>query len=402
MLSSEDNELITRVGPATPMGEVMRRYWIPALLSAEIAEPDCPPVKVKLLDENLVAFRDSSGRVGLLGELCAHRRASLFYGRNEECGLRCVYHGWKYDVGGNVLETPAEPANSTLKEKVRQKAYPCREMAGVVFTYMGPSDKMPLFPDYEWFRLPKQNIGVTKFLLECNYLQALEGDCDSAHAPFLHRGNRGGGLVSSRGTTVTYEIREKWFGIKAAALRAVGSQKKHLRVHSFAMPFIACVPTAFLVNGKPDGYLVVYQTPSDDYHTARYNFRFKRSEPVTEQDFEFDRYQLGPDFRLVANSENNYLIDREKQRTSNYTGIEGFATQDACMTESMGAICDRSEEHLGVTDAFIIAVRRFLIRAARDLQAGKEAPGIVTAEHQNQLLEINSYERTVSLDAAWD
>ena len=380
----------------------MRRYWVPALLSSEIPEPDCPPVKVRLLGESLVAFRDSSGRVGLLGELCAHRRASLFYGRNEECGLRCVYHGWKYDVDGNVLETPAEPPDSNLKYKVRQRAYPCKEIAGVVFTYMGPSDKMPLFPNYEWFRLPEQNIGVTKFLLECNYLQALEGDCDSAHAPFLHRGNRGGGLLASRGTTVSYEIREKWFGVKTAAVRAVGSEKKHLRVHSFAMPFIACVPTAFLVNGKPDGYLVVYQTPADDYHTSRYNFRFKRSEPVTEQDFEFDRCQLGPDFRLLANGGNNYLIDRQKQKSSNYTGIEGFATQDACVTESMGAVCDRSEEHLGVTDAFIIAVRRFLIRAARDLQAGKDAPGIITAANQNELPEINSYERTVPLDAAWD
>jgi phthalate 4,5-dioxygenase oxygenase subunit len=402
MLSNEENELITRVGPATPMGQLMRRYWVPALLSAEIPAPDCPPVKVRLLGENLVAFRDSSERVGLLGELCAHRRACLFYGRNEEGGLRCVYHGWKYDVEGNVLETPAEPANSNLKNKVRQKAYPCKEKAGVVFTYMGPGEKVPPFPDYEWFKLPPEHIGVTKFVLDCNYLQALEGDCDSAHAPFLHRGNRGGGLLTSRGLTVSYEVRDKWFGVKAAAVRPVGSAEKHVRVHSFAMPFIACVPTAFIVNGKPDGYLVVYQTPADDYHTSRYNFRFKRSEPVTEQDFEFDRSQLGLDFRLLANHENNYLIDRQKQRTSNYTGIEGFATQDACMTESMGAVCDRSEEHLGVTDAFVIAVRRFLLRAVRDVQAGSEAPGLINNFDKNELAEINSYERTVPLDAAWD
>src|SRR5687768_1841730 len=172
MFSREDNEFLTQVGPGTPIGTLMRRYWIPALLSEEISLPDCPPVRVRLLGEDLVAFRDSAGRVGLLGEYCSHRRASLFYGRNEERGLRCVYHGWKFDVAGVVLETPAEPNDSPLKDRVRHKAYPCVEASGVVFTYMGPPENRPLFPNYEWLTVPPSHIGVTKFERECNYLQA--------------------------------------------------------------------------------------------------------------------------------------------------------------------------------------------------------------------------------------
>jgi phenylpropionate dioxygenase-like ring-hydroxylating dioxygenase large terminal subunit len=169
------------------MGELIRCYWIPALLSEEIPEPDCPPVRVRILSEKLVAFRDSQGRVGLLEEHCSHRGTSLFFGRNEECGLRCIYHGWKYDMEGNVLDTPAEPAGSDFKSKLKHVAYPTMEAAGIVFGYLGPQDKMPLFPNYEWTLLPKDQTYVTKGLLECNYLQGLEGECDSSHLSFFHR-----------------------------------------------------------------------------------------------------------------------------------------------------------------------------------------------------------------------
>lgn len=196
MLSREENELLTRVGPGTPMGAMLRRYWIPALLSEEIPLPDCPPVRVRLLDEDLLAFRDSKGRIGLLDEYCSHRRSSLFYGRNEECGLRCVYHGWKYDIEGNVLETPAEPPDSHLKHKVHHTAYSCREASGVIFTYMGSKDKMPLFPNFDWLMVPPDHVVVDKFFIECNYLQSLEGDCDNVHAAYLHRGT-----LTSRGVS---------------------------------------------------------------------------------------------------------------------------------------------------------------------------------------------------------
>src|SRR5436309_2507562 len=188
MTTAAENEILTRVGPGTPMGELFRRYWIPAVLSEEIAEPDCPPVRTKLLCEDLIAFRDTNGRPGLLAEKCSHRRASLFYGRNEECGLRCIYHGWKYDVEGNIVDTPAEPAESMLKHHVKHPAYPTYEKNGIVMTYMGPKEKQPLVPNYEWLTLPQENVlAEDKYWNENNWLQSIEGDCDSSHLNYLHR-----------------------------------------------------------------------------------------------------------------------------------------------------------------------------------------------------------------------
>src|SRR5438093_3576298 len=188
MFTAEENELLTRVGPGTPMGELFRRYWIPAVLSEEIPEADCAPIRTKLLCEDLVAFRDSDGRPGLLAEKCSHRRASLFYARNEECGLRCIYHGWKYDVDGNIVDTPAEPANSMLKHHVKHRAYPCLDINGIVWTYMGPAEKLPPLPGLPWFQVPRDHVDVgSKFFLECNWLQCLEGDNDSIHSAYLHR-----------------------------------------------------------------------------------------------------------------------------------------------------------------------------------------------------------------------
>jgi phthalate 4,5-dioxygenase len=272
----------------------------------------------------------------------------------------------------------------------------------VVFTYMGPLEKIPLFPNYEWLMLSPENVGVTKFFLECNYLQALEGDCDSAHSPFLHRGNRGSGMTPDRELTASYEVREMRFGIKSAAIRITKSGLKHLRVYSFVAPFIGCVPTALMTNGKRDGFLVVYQIPCNDTHTWRYNIRFKRSEPVTEKDFEHDRIQIAKDFRFLANPRNDYLIDRKKQRASNYTGIEGFATQDACMTEGMGPICDRTKEHLAGSDTYIIAVRKFLLKALKTFQDGVEPPGLVRDQGENMFSDANSYDVMVPIDAQWE
>src|SRR6266498_2961082 len=173
MLSREENELLTQVHAGTPLGRLLRRYWIPALLSEEIPVPDCPPVRVRLLGEDLVAFRDTQGKIGLLDEHCSHRGTSLFYGRNEECGLRCIYHGWKYDVEGNVLDTPAEPAGSRFKEKLHHTAYPTHETANMIFVYMGPKEKQPEFPSYEWALADPESITVTKSLQDCNYLQGV-------------------------------------------------------------------------------------------------------------------------------------------------------------------------------------------------------------------------------------
>ncbi|HEY3116138.1 MAG TPA: Rieske 2Fe-2S domain-containing protein, partial [Chloroflexota bacterium] len=241
MTSKADNELLTRTDAGTPMGELMRRYWIPALLSSEIPSPDCPPVQVRLLGEELVAFRDSDGRIGLLDEHCSHRGTSLFYGRSEECGLRCIYHGWKYDVEGHVLDTPAEPADSNFKSKLRHPSYPTHEINGIVFAYMGPRDKMPLFPNHEWALVDKDHTYVTKAYQECNYLQGLEGECDSAHLSFLHRMFKTNNF-SRMDTVPEYETEDTDFGVRMIATRNAGEGKSYVRVSSFIMPVGSAVP----------------------------------------------------------------------------------------------------------------------------------------------------------------
>ena len=185
MLSHEDNETLVRVGRGTAMGSLMRLYWIPFFFSKDL-EKDGQPKRVMLLGEDLVAFRDTEGRVGLVANACAHRGAPMMFGRNEDCGLRCVYHGWKFDVTGAVVDTPAEPVKSRLKEKVRITAYPCRERNGVVWTYMGPEAELPPLPNLEWNLVPAENVHLSMRIQECNWLQALEGEIDSAHAPILH------------------------------------------------------------------------------------------------------------------------------------------------------------------------------------------------------------------------
>ena len=414
MLFTEENELLTRTGPGTPMGEMIRRYWIPALLSEELPEPDCAPVRVRLLGEDLVAFRDSKGRIGLLDEHCSHRGTSLFYGRNEDCGLRCIYHGWKYDIEGNVIETPAEPPGSTLKNKVLHKAYPCREAGGAVFTYMGPKEKTPLFPDYEWLMAPPDKVSALKFYLECNYLQCLEGDCDSSHTNFLHSSNftdryyrptvsdpLENPALRLADSAPSYEIMENRNGIQMAAIRKVDAHSNYVRTSCFVAPIIAIVPVGQIVDGKLDGASVVHQVPSDDNHTWRFNIRFRRKLPIAQRDKNREREQVGSDYRLVANLHNDYLQDRQSQKSSSYIGIKGFTTQDACVTESMGPIMNRSGEHLGISDSYVIQVRKFLLEAVRAFQAGEDPPGLAYETTENFFPHLRSEIALLPPDVSW-
>ena len=369
MLPSEENELLTRTGPGTPMGRLLRRYWIPALLSDEIPGPDCPPVQVRLLGEELVAFRDSRGRIGLLDEHCSHRGTSLFYGRNEACGLRCIYHGWKYDFEGKVLETPAEPAGSNLGGKVRHKAYPCREVAGLIFAYMGPREKMPLLPEYPWTRLPTGHTFVTKALQECNYLQGLEGDCDSSHLSYLHSSNYD--LYKRHDRAPALIAEETEFGVRMVAIRKAGPDTDYVRITNFLMPLTGHV--------SAKSNRVHSWAPIDDAHSWKYSFTFgSNGKPVEEEEKRALTGDAGPDYRKLRNLGNDYLQDRRLQKTGTYTGIEGFLAQDSCVTESMGPVCDRTREHLGKSDVAIIAIRKRLLGAVLSLQDGMEPPCLIT------------------------
>jgi phthalate 4,5-dioxygenase oxygenase subunit len=401
MLSIEDNELLTRTGSGTPMGNLIRRYWIPALLSEEIPEPDCAPTRVRLLREELVAFRDSQGRIGLLAEACAHRGTSLYYGRNEECGLRCIYHGWKYDVEGNVLETPAEPGDSDFRKKLHHTAYPTHEAGGVIYAYLGPRDKMPLFPNYEWTQVPLNQTYVTKCLMECNYLQGLEGECDSSHLSFLHRAftNERNQLLYKSDTAPVYETEETDFGVRLIATRSTADNQQYVRFSAFVLPVYGCVPAGRPTNDL-DGFEIHTYVPADDTHTWRYDIGFFRSRAVREDEVH-RRKQIGPDYLRMRNARNNYLQDRKMQKTANFTGIEDFLNHDACATESMGPIFDRSKEHLGVSDKAVIAVRKHLLNAVKALENGEEAPHMVREQQRNWFPHIDCCAYLLPASVSW-
>ena len=393
MLPKQENELLTRTRPGTPMGELIRRYWIPALLSEEIPEPDCPPVQVRLLGEELVAFRDSKGKIGLLEEHCSHRGTSLFYGRNEDCGLRCIYHGWKYDVEGKVLETPAEPQGSDFKSKIQHTAYPTKEIGGIVFAYMGPKDKMPLFPNYEWTRVPLSHTYVTKCMLECNYLQGLEGECDKAHLSFLHItfDSKTEGDPAKECTVPVYETEKTDFGVRLVVLRKMASGETYVTLNNFVMPVSGWLPH----NNE-----VHFYVPIDDEHSWRYDLGFTRGRPVEKGRLHRGK-QIGPDYRRIRNPSNQYLQDREVQRRADFTGIEDFLNEDSCATESMGAIYDRSSEHLGASDEGIIAVRRFLLDAVKSLHHGLEPPHVIMDAAKNDFPQIVTSSKLVPPGQDW-
>ena len=239
MLSTQNNEMITRVGPGTPMGEAMRRYWIPALMDFEVPEPDCDPVRVRLLGEDLVAFRDSKGRVGLLPDACPHRRVSLYFGRNEEEGLRCVYHGWKFDVNGICVDQPNEPDASNFKHKVKTRAYKTWEGGNVVWAYLGPADQVPPPPAFEWATVPDSHRGVTKLVQTCNWVQAVEGGIDTSHSSFLHNNDLSDKtLLRSRSTAPHLEVEQTNYGYTYSSIRPLSKEEgNYVRTYHYVLPF---------------------------------------------------------------------------------------------------------------------------------------------------------------------
>jgi phthalate 4,5-dioxygenase oxygenase subunit len=411
MLSREEilNEHLTRIGQGTPMGKTMRRYWIPALMAREIAEPDGPPVRVRLLGEDLVAFRDSAGQIGLLEEYCPHRRASLYFGRNEECGLRCVYHGWKFDVEGNCIDQMNEPPEHQFKDRVHITAYPTVELGGLVWTYMGPPECLPPLPKFAWTQAPQSHRHVSKVIQECNWLQALEGGIDTSHAPILHRALSDNAarpgirpsdpFVRGRAPNLVVDLTD--YGYQYAGIRPLDEADKHLRVYHFVMPFHQIRPSRSSV-GRPTvaGHIWV---PIDDETTMVYNWMYSTIDtPLTDEDRLERSSGNGPldvdqiTFRSRKNRQNDYLLDREAQRTQTWTGIDGINAQDRAIQESMGRIVDRSQEHLGPADKAILQARRLLRQAIKTVEEGGTPDGVAASYY-----DLRAAEGVLPREADW-
>ncbi len=409
MLSREENQLLTRVGRGTPMGDTLRLYWIPALLAHEIAEPDGPPVRVRLLGEDLVAFRDSKGRIGLVDELCPHRLASLYFGRNEESGLRCVYHGWKFDVEGRCVDQMNEPPESQFCHKVHITAYPTVELGGIVWAYLGPPERTPAPPKFAWTQAPASHRMVSKVIQENNWLQSLEGGLDTSHAPIMHRlltdNTKLGGISPSspfvRGGAPKLVVDLTDYGYQYAGIRPLGDAEQHVRTYHFVMPFHQLRPSRAesripLVAGHS-------WVPIDDHNTMVYNWGYSvTDEPLSEEDRLERALGNGPanvdpvTFRSLKNRDNDYLIDRAAQRAESFTGIDGINAQDRAIQESMGRVVDRSREHLGPADKAIIQMRKLLRQAVQTVADGGTPPGIKPSYYA-----IRATEGVLPRDADW-
>ncbi len=390
MLTKEENDLLCRVEGDAPMGQLMRRHWIPVALVEEVSEPDGTPVKARILGEDLVVFRDSDGRVGVMDEYCPHRRVSLVLGRNEESGLRCLYHGWKMDVEGNVLEMSSEPAGSALKEKVKHRAYPVQEWGGWVWSYMGPRESMPAFEPPPFAPSADVRVSIAKAVIPCNWAQILEGAIDSAHSSSLHSSDfvparvKAGEatdknwLRPSTDKSPRLQVQHTDYGFRYAALRrpiANAATHEYVRTTVFVAPFSVLVPPNNLYN------VANVNVPIDDTHTAFYFLAWgdPATTPATEEWRKFLGQQIGPDldqyYGLNRNMNNRFGQDRQAMKAGNFTGIKGFPNQDIAMWVTMGPIADRSLERLGGSDQAVVEFRKQMVAAARAFRNGDPAIG---------------------------
>jgi len=394
MITAKQNDDLTRTGPGTLMGDLFRRYWLPALHASELPAPDSPPVRVKLLSENLIAFRDTLGRLGLIDEFCAHRGVSLWFGRNEECGLRCPYHGWKYDVSGQCVDLPSEGDSGPMRQRIKLKSYPCIEAGGVIWTYMGPPELKPAPPAFEWVSVAPERRFVSKRLQECNYLQALEGGIDSSHVSFLHSGalksdplfvGSKGNVYNERDRMPQFDVVEFEGGLLIGARRNAENNRYYWRI----TPWI--LPTHTIIPPRADHPLGAHVwVPIDDqnnwawsinYHPARALTADERAAMTSGQGIH-NKYVPGT-FVPLANKTNDYLMDRAAQKAGkHFSGVEGIAMQDASLQESMGPIQDRTRENLCPTDRGIVMTRRMLLQAAESNRNGGRVPALDPAEQR--------------------
>jgi phenylpropionate dioxygenase-like ring-hydroxylating dioxygenase large terminal subunit len=388
MMNQEQNDLITRIGPNTPCGRLMRNYWQPAALTAELA--DSRPIKaVRLLGEEFVLFRDEAGRLGLMDRDCPHRGADLAFGRLENGGLRCAFHGWLFDVEGKCLETPAEPANSPLCQNIRQRAYPVVERSGILWAYLGEGEP-PAFPETDCFVAPGAYTFAFKGLMECNWLQALEVGIDPAHASFLHRffededtsasyGKQFRAKSAGSDLPMTRILREydrpiinverTEYGLRLIALRQLNDEQMHVRVTNQLFPH------AFVIPMSAEMTITQWHVPVDDENCYWYAIFTSYAQPMDKQKMRDQRLQLYelPDYRSRRNRANDYGFDPHEQATETYTGMGlDINVHDQWAVESMGKIQNRTREHLGQSDKAIIQYRRLLREQIEKVQGGQK------------------------------
>lgn len=404
MLKQEENKMLTQVGPNTPMGSLLRHYWMPVALSEELLKCDSEPVRVKLLGENLILFRESTGKIGLVSERCPHRGASLFFGRNEKSGLRCVYHGWKFDTDGKCVDLPNESPDCPLKNKVKLQAYPCLERNGVIWTYLGKEKSPPPLPSLEWNLQKERTTFLWRNYRHCNWVQAMEGDLDSSHINFLHStlekenistvpdspppGYAGNGIRLIQETGVPWlATKDTETGFLHTSCRTLDKSSEYHRVHPFLFPFHTMVGGG--MNENEVSFNGKIWVPMDDEQTLVLEWQFRPDKPWTDKEIasiKKTRMPLGfkpksslpaGSWQSPANASNDYLIDRALEKTKLFCGILSNPLQDTAMQESMGPIVDRSKEHLGPADKIIIKLRRSLLKACRALRdEGKIPPGV--------------------------
>ncbi|MDH7795300.1 MULTISPECIES: Rieske 2Fe-2S domain-containing protein [unclassified Beijerinckia] len=391
MLSEQDNRLLTQTGEGTPMGHMFRFFWQPALLSEELPEPDCPPRRVNMLNKYMIAIRDSAGKAQLITPTCPHRGADLFFGRVEEGGIRCVYHGWKFDVNGRCLDVPTLPDNGQRQkmcEKIQLETFPTREAGGIIWVYLGPAEQMPEFPEFEFTQLPGTHTFASKKFQESNWAQACEGGLDTAHFSFLHLPidkNRqqvtGSEFV---GQSSADERRLQWIrndgavrfsiipheaGLVLGGARHADPGDTYWRVSQFLMPNHGLAPNA-LPGETMHGQCWV---PIDDTSHWIFTYSWNPDRPLGTE--EVKRFRSGAsihsevDENYVAyrNKANDFLIDRVDQKNKSFTGIKGVSEQDAAIQISQGVIADRTKEHLNSSDLGVVQFRRFILDAARVL-----------------------------------
>lgn len=388
MLTASDNNLLTQTGPDTPMGQYFRRFWQPVALSEELPEPDAPPIRVNIMGEELVAFRDTQGRVGLVEPRCPHRGAHLFYGRNEECGLRCVYHGWKFDVNGKAVDLPNVAPGSDYHKRMSIKAYPTREYGDIVWAYFGPAELMPSVPALEFGQLPATHRFVTKKLQQSNWAQAIEGGLDTSHFSFLHmpapsvpsNANPDAPADEKRLRWIRndpmpqFSIVDHEVGFVVGGARKADGKDIYWRTAQFMLPSHATTPST-LPGENYFGYTFV---PISDEACWVYTYVWNPERALSDDERRKLRAghgvvaEVGSDYMPVRNKSNDYMIDRQSQKNESYTGVRGVAEQDSMIQESQGPIADRTRENLTATDAAVVRFRRLLLSGAKGLRDGHE------------------------------